>query len=294
MYKMLVLDMDGTLLNEEQSISKTNKEAIKKAIEAGIKVVLASGRHYNGLVPYINELGLNKKGCYVVTCSGAVVRENVENTIVYEKHIGQEHIPVLQKFCDDYELDICGYGKDALLIHHDNLFSRYDSIANKSPLEQVDFYQLPEDKIVFKFNLINESDENAGEIINYFPADKLEDESVRHKNSFNPTLLGELWRFPQVIRENYNIVQPLPFIVEIFDKASNKATGVKIIADLCGIKMSEVIAMGDSGNDVHMLEEAGLGVAMENAREETKQVADEITLSNLDHGVAHIINKYLL
>ena len=87
-------------------------------------------------------------------------------------------------------------------------------------------------------------------------------------------------------------MRPLPFCIELLDKNSNKAVGVSIVAEKYGILMEDIICIGDSGNDVHMIEEAGLGVAMANARSEAKAVADEITLSNEENGVAHIINKY--
>ncbi len=294
MYKMLALDMDGTLLDDEQKISLNNKLAIKKAIEKGIHIVLASGRHYKGLIPYLKELKLYNENSYSVTCSGAIIMKNGVNVIIYEKHIDTEDLKLMHRTCEKLDIDMCAYSKDGLLIHHENLLSRYDSVANNTELSKVNFENLDEDINVVKLNIINESNEIASEIIEYFPTIKIDNYTIRDKKKFNKNLLNELWRFPKEIVDKYNIVKPLPFFVEIFNKNINKAVGIKIIADRLGINMNEVIAMGDSGNDVHMLEAAGLGIAMANGSYEAKEAADELTLRNGEDGVAHIINKYFV
>lgn len=290
-YKMIVLDMDGTLLNEEQEISDANKSILLKAKEEGYHIVLASGRHFNGLLPYIRELGLDEPGCFSVSCSGAMVVANDSHEVIYEEHVDMADVRLLHETCEKLDIDMCCYSTEGLLIHHDNLFTRYDCIANQAPLIKVDFNTV--DETIYKLNIINESDEIAQEIIDFFPSMTLEDYSVRHKETFNPDLLDELWRFPESIREKYNIVRPLPFFVEVFHKHSNKAVGVEVITEKLGISMSEVVAIGDSGNDVHMIEEAGLGVAMANARDEAKAVADYITDSNCEDGVAKVMEKIL-
>ncbi len=293
-YKMLVLDMDGTLLSEDQTISLKNKEAIHRARQAGIHVVLASGRHFNGLLSYIKELDLLGPDCFSVSCSGAVVTHNASGRVIYEEHIDPMDVVELYESCENLGLDLCGYTHEGLVLQHESLFSRYDSIANQSPLIHVDFSRVNKELLIYKMNIINESPVNRQEIIDYFPRMTLEDYSVRDKGPFHENLLNELWRLPENIRESYNIVRPLPFIAELFHKHSNKAVGMEAIASRLGLGLDQVVAIGDSGNDVHMLEEAGLGIAMENARDEAKAAADVITLSNDDHGVAEAIFRFLL
>ncbi len=292
-YKMLVLDMDGTLLSENQTISPKNKEAIYKAREAGLHVVLASGRHFNGLYAYIKELNLLDSDCFSVSCSGAVVTHNISGQVIYEEHIEPEHVVSLYQSCEELGLDLCGYTHEGLVLQHESLFSRYDSIANQSPLIKVDFNLKNENLLIYKMNIINESKANQQEIIDYFPGMTLEDYSVSEKKSYNENLLNELWRLPKTITEAYNIVRPLPFIAELFHKHSNKAVGMEVIAERLGFGLDQVVAIGDSGNDVHMIEEAGLGIAMSNAREEAKKVADLITSSNEEDGVAEVVMKLL-
>jgi len=294
MYKMLVLDMDGTLLNESQQISKQNKKAIVEILDKGIKVVLATGRPYSGVVPFCKELGIYEVGCYSITCSGALVVENVTKNVLYEEHILQEDLTKIHNLCEEFDIDMSGYTKDMILIHHENLFSRYDALANFTDLKIVDFCHLEDEQRVYKLNIINESLDVRRRMIDYFPTIKLDNYEMRHKEKFNNSLFDELWRFPQEIFDHYTIVRPLPFCIELLGKNSNKAVGVRKVAEKLGIEMSEIICIGDSGNDVHMIEEVGLGVAMANASQEAKNVADEITLSNEENGVAVIIDKYFL
>jgi Cof subfamily protein (haloacid dehalogenase superfamily) len=99
---------------------------------------------------------------------------------------------------------------------------------------------------------------------------------------------------PAQYREEFTVVQSAPIFLEFLNKESNKGVGVKAIADHMGIRAENVICMGDAENDHHMIEYAGLGVAMENAMEQTKHIADIITASNNDDGVAKVIEKYVL
>ena len=90
------------------------------------------------------------------------------------------------------------------------------------------------------------------------------------------------------------MLKTTPYHIEILNKASHKGNGVKRLAELYGIKKEEIICVGDSGNDRQMIEYAGLGIAMGNAVEEIKQIADYVTRSNQEHGVAHVIEKFIL
>jgi hypothetical protein len=290
---MLVLDMDGTLLNERQEISKENLKAVKKAIKKGIKVVLATGRSFEGILPYLSELDLIKEKNYSIACSGALALDNLTRQVLHGIRIKHEDLIKIHTMCEDFNLDMSAYTKESILIHRDNLFSRYDAVANFVPLEKVDFHQLNPDREVYKVNLINESVEIMDQMREYFPTIHLEEMHIRSKDNFNKDLLGELWRFPEEIMNNHTVVRPLSFCLEILNKKCNKAVGVKEVAKLYNIPREEIICIGDSGNDLHMIEYAGLGIAMGNAYEKVKEIADDITLSNLEDGVAYAINKYL-
>lgn len=293
-YKMLVLDMDGTLLNKKQEISSANKLAIKKAIDKGIHIVLASGRSFEGLVPYIKELGLESDDHYSVACSGAVAVHNRSREELYSIPIPHEDIEMIVSFCEDYNLDLCAYTQDKILADQDHLFARYDSLANGLPLLLTDFHHVPENEKIYKINITNEAPQMRMDIDSYFPKLTVDFPLMRYKKAYQPRLLDETWRFPERIQEQYHIVKSLPFMSEVFRVECNKAVGVEKIAQVLGINKAEIICVGDSENDLHMLAYAGLGIAMENAYENVKKAADVIAPHHDFDGVAYVIQKYIL
>ena len=101
-------------------------------------------------------------------------------------------------------------------------------------------------------------------------------------------------KIPQEYYEKYTIVRSTPFFLEILRPEENKGSGISLLAKEIGLKQEEIICVGDAGNDKHMIEYAGLGVAMGNATDEIKGMADYVTLSNDEDGVAHVINKFIL
>ena len=109
-------------------------------------------------------------------------------------------------------------------------------------------------------------------------------------------LSSRTWKFnnPQEVKEKYTVLKSAPYFLEILDKRVNKGTGVKSLADVLGIKPEEIMAIGDQENDIAMIEYAGIGVAMDNAIPSVKEVANFVTKSNLEDGVAFAIEKYVL
>ena len=110
-----------------------------------------------------------------------------------------------------------------------------------------------------------------------------------------PAILDKaIARIPPEVKEKYTVLKSSPYFLEILDKRVNKGTGVKSLADVLGIKAEEVMAIGDQENDIAMIEYAGVGVAMDNAIPAVKEVANFVTKSNLEDGVAWAIEKYVL
>ena len=286
--------MDGTLLNKEQCISAANKMAIEEALKQGVHIVLASGRSFDGLVPYIKELGLESDEQYSVACSGAVAIHNKSRDELYAISIPHKDLKKIVAFCDEYNLDLCGYTKDAILADQDHLFARYDSVANGLPLVVTDFHKLDEAVKIYKLNITNEAPQMRETIDSYFPNLQVEFPNMRLKKSYQAQVLDEVWRFPKEIQAQYHIVKSLPFMSEVLRIECNKAVGVELIAKVLGIKREEIICVGDSENDLHMVEYAGLGIAMENALDKVKEVADDIAPHHDLDGIAHVIQKYIL
>lgn len=294
MYKLLVLDMDGTLLNENQKISKENIAAIEKARELGVKVVIASGRTIQGIEKYLEELNLLSEDNYSVVCSGAVVMNNTKEKIIHTSSLSYEEFKYVFDLVKQLDINLNIYSDKSILIHSDNYYSKIDAIANNLPLQMMDFNSIDKDTLISKIMLINEDLSIVEEMQELFPSIIVEDRSIEAKEGYNKELFQDVSKLPVELLEGYTVSKVTPFNVEVMKKNANKRSGIEKLAEKLKIKPHEIICIGDSGNDKHMIEYAGLGVAMGNAFPEIKEIANYVTLTNEENGVAHVIEKFIL
>ena len=294
MYKLLVLDMDGTLLNDHKKISKENIVAIKKAKKQGVKIVIASGRTIQGIENYLEELDLISDDNYSVVCSGSVVMNNTKEKIIQSNPLSHEEFKYVFDLVKQLNINLNMYSGDNILIHSSNYFSKIDSIANNIPLKMMDFNSLKEDTLISKIMLINEDLSMLEEIQELFPSIIVDDIEIKAKEGFNKELFKDMSKLPKEFLEKFTVSKVAPFIVEVMKKSASKRSGIEKLAEELEIKPHEIICIGDSGNDKQMIEYAGLGVAMGNAFPEIKKIADYVTFTNEENGVAHVINKFIL
>ncbi|MCY6371118.1 sugar-phosphatase [Clostridium ganghwense] len=266
MYKLIALDMDGTLLKEDKSISEENYIAIKKAKEKGVKVVLSTGRPQKGIEKYLKELNLLSDEDYCVTYNGSVIQNTGTNEILYKKLLTCEDAHYLYDLSKKLDINIHALTTTSCIAPKLTKYTELEVTMNGINFEEVDFATLTDSTPIVKIMLIDE-----------------------------PEKLSEaIEKLPEEVYEKYTVVRSAPFFLEFLDKTVNKGAGVKALAESLGINQNEVICMGDAGNDLHMIKYAGLGVAMGNAFLEVKKAADYITYTNEDDGVAHVINKFIL
>ena len=266
MYKLIALDMDGTLLNEEKKISKANFDAIQNAREKGVKVVLATGRPLKGIHQYLTQLNLISKEEYAVTYNGSLIQNTSGSIIIDKKPLSHEDNKYLYELSKKLNVNIHALTYDKCITPKFNKYSEYEANMNQIPLEIVDFENIDENVVIIKTMFIDE-----------------------------PEILDRVVpEIPKEVYDRFTVVRSAPFFLEFIDKSSNKGSGIHKLAESLGIKQEEVICVGDAGNDLHMIEYAGLGVAMGNAFEEVKKAADYVTATNDDDGVAEVINKFIL
>lgn len=266
MYKLVALDMDGTLLNEHKKISSENMKAIKNARKLGVKVVLATGRPLNGIKRYLKELDLVSEGDYAVAFNGALVQNTHTGQVVAKNLMTHEDLQYLYNLSRELDVNIHFLSYDACYTPKVNQYSMLESEINEIALIEKDFEHIDADTTIVKIMFID-------------PEEKLE---------------KVITKLPKEVYDKYTIVRSAPFFLEFINKKVNKGFGVKVLAETLGINQDEVICMGDAGNDVHMIQYAGLGVAMGNAFPEVKDIANYVTKTNEEHGVAHVINKFVL
>lgn len=294
MYKLLAIDMDGTLLNDKKKISKENILAIKKAKQMGIKIVIASGRTIEGIEKYLEKLDLISDDNYCVVCSGAVVMNNTKEKVIQCKPLSYEEFKYVFNLVKKLHITLNMYSDERILIHTSNYFSRFDAIANNLPLEITDFNSLDKDTLITKIMLINEDLSILEEIKALFPSIIVDDANIQAKEGYNKELFDDMSKLPVEFLEKFTVSKVTPFNLEVMKKSTNKRSGLEKIAEQLQIKPQEIICIGDSGNDKQMIEYAGLGVAMGNAFPEIKEIADYVTFTNEDNGVAHVIDKFIL
>ncbi|GKS13676.1 5-amino-6-(5-phospho-D-ribitylamino)uracil phosphatase YcsE [Paenibacillus chitinolyticus] len=241
-YKLVALDMDGTLLNEEKQVSPANREAIYAALEAGVTVIFSTGRGVQSALPYAEELKLQTP---IVSVNGSEVWKAPHD--------------LLKRTLLDLDLVRRMYD---LAIEHDTWYWAYSVEGMYNRDNWAEDITKPE---WLKFGFYTENKESL--------------EIIR----------GELARWGEL-----EITNSHPDNLELNPKGISKASGIEEVCKLLGIEMSQVIAMGDSENDIAMIRAAGLGVAMGNAQDGVKRIADLVTVTNDEDGVAKIIQEYVL
>ncbi|GAA0363407.1 sugar-phosphatase [Alkalibacterium iburiense] len=266
--KLIAIDMDGTLLNNEKRVTRENKEALWAAHEAGIQIVLCTGRPTPGVIDYLEELGLDKADDYIITYNGALVQNIhtrsvlVDYTMTYEDYM-------------EIEQAVSKAGAHFHAIHDNKLFTPNKDISPYSVRES--FLS----NVPISYRTPEEMDASA----HFNKMMMIDDPAVL--DAAIPRLPEELW-------EKYTILRSEPFFLEFLNKQASKGNAVKALAEQLGVAREEVMTIGDGANDTDMIAYAGLGVAMENAVDEVKDAADVITRSNADDGVAHAIYTYAL
>lgn len=267
MYKLIALDMDGTLLNDDKKVSEKTKEALRKAKELGVYVVLASGRPIDGLLKFLEELDLLGEDDYVLSYNGCLVQKTKSREAVCEVTIKGSDLKYLKELADEAGLNIHAFSKEkGLITPKENKYTSYEAKQNFINFYIDDFKGIKDNDEIIKVMMIDEP-----EIL---------DEGIR--------------KLPKEIYEKYTVAKSTPFFLEFLNKESSKGVGIKLLAEHLGIKKEEVIAVGDEMNDFSMIEYAGLGVAMGNACDKIKEIANYVTDTNNDDGVAKVIEEFIV
>ncbi len=266
MYKLIAIDMDGTLLNDEKKISQANFDAIQQARKNGVKVVLASGRPLVGFKRYLEELNLTTEDDYAVAFNGGLVQSTEGTKTISKTPLSLEDYKSLYKLSKELKVNIHALTEDSVISPKDSKYTRHEAEMNHICNVIIPVDEVTIDTTIVKVMFIDES-----EIIE--------------------RIIEEI---PEEVSSKYTVVRSSPFFLEFLPKSVNKGVGVAALAKKLNIKQEEVICIGDAGNDIHMIKYAGLGVAMGNAFPEVKKVADFITKTNEQDGVAFIINKFIL
>lgn len=265
--KVLVVDVDGTLVNSKKQITEPVKKALIKVQEAGVKVVIASGRSVPGVMLMANQIDLKKYGGYILTCNGARITNVETGEIIHDVCLPAELIPEIHEFAKKHHINIMTY--------HDN-----EIIAETTECPYINL-----DATGCKINV-----------------HKVEDFTKEVTYPVNKCLLtGEPERM-EAIEEagvkqfdgRISVYRSEEFYLEMMPLGVDKAYGLAALLKRLGCDSSELICCGDGYNDISMIEFAGLGVAMANATEEVQAHADYVAPSCDEDGLCDVIERYVL
>ncbi len=268
MYKMIALDLDGTLNNDAKVITPKTRAALLAVQQQGIRVVLASGRQAPGLQREATALDLKSYHGLLLSYNGGRIEDAATNEILYKKGIPNELAVRFLRHLEKFPVSPIVDDGIAIYTTRADCFKVQDESRNNNM--QV--------KIVSNIaDAVAQGRFSPGKILTAAP------------NEVLVPLLDEI-RAP--FQDKMDFVQSAPFFYEGTMQGVNKADSLGQVCEILDIAPEEVMAFGDAQNDIPMIEFAGLGVAMGNACQELKEIADDITLSNNNDGIAHMLAKH--
>lgn len=266
MYKLLAIDIDGTLINDKKEITQEVNEAIQAAKRKGVKVVICTGRPIGGVHSFIEELDLHDQ--YVVTFNGALVQHSETKEVVSEISLTHEDLMTLYQVSQELETDMHFFDTNTVYTTNKDIspYTVLESFVNGVPLRYREIEDISTDMLLPKVMFVGEPED----------------------------LEKTIAAIPAEFREKYEMVRSAPYFYEILHPSVSKGNAVKLLAEKLGISREEVICIGDGENDLTMIKYAGCGVAMENAVPSVKEIAQFHTRSNNEHGVAYAIEQLIL
>ena len=263
--KMIALDLDDTLLDSGLKISSACVNAIQKARQMGVMITLSTGRMFKSALPYARQLGIDVP---IITYQGAWVKNSLSGEVLYYRPVPRELARQVMTYFRQQGVHFHSYYNDELCIE-------------KSSSEADDYARLAGVKAQLHPDLI--ADLDCCEAMKIMAISQDEPQLLAMEKELKADFAGQLY-----------ITRSKPFYLEVMDRLVGKALALELISSHYGIKRSEVMAIGDSFNDLDMIKWAGVGIAMGNAIKEVKEAADFITSTNDEEGVTEALQRFVL
>ncbi|MGG4608804.1 sugar-phosphatase [Providencia sp. Me31A] len=265
--KLVAIDLDGTLLPPQHQISSTVKDAIKRAQQKGIHIILASGRPFSGIAPYLKELGLNTANNYCISNNGSVIHQASDGSHLVENLLDFDDYQYFEELARNVGVHMHALADNSMFTanRHISHYTVTDAYLTNTPLIYCPVNEMDSSLAFTKFMMID------------YP-EKL-DTGISY--------------IPENVFENYSLTRTSPYFLEISNKTSSKGAALQNICEKLGITPDKVMSIGDQNNDIQMLQYASVSVAMGNAIEPIRQMVKFVTSTNEEDGVAVAINKFI-
>ena len=290
MYKLVAIDLDGTLLNSYGAISEHNKKIVQAAIQKGAEIVIASGRPIQSAKSFANELGANN---YVICGNGSILYDIKNDKILYDKFIERQKVLEIIKICEENSIFYCLYTENLTISKSLNYNILFYNNENK---------KMPDDKktnikIIDNIYKYVEENPNMGILkVTICDEDKIIFSGIIRKlrEIRGIDVLDLQHMAKKIIKSGTEEVTIEYHYTEITSQDVNKWNAIKKLAELLQIQSNEIMAIGDNMNDKEMLENAGLGIIMGNSAPYMKNFANEVVSSNNEDGVAEALEKFVI
>ena len=289
MYKLVAVDLDGTLLNSYGEVTEYTKEVIKKVQQKGLKFIIASGRPMDSIKSISKDIGADK---YFIAGNGAIIYDTQKQKIIYEKYIPKQKVLEIAKICEQNNIFYNIYTEKNVITQYlkynvlyyfkENLKKEPDKKTNIMVVNNMyEFIKNSEEMKCIKITICDESKIIFNSIIK------------KLKNIKDIEVLDVLHMSRKLIKQGTEDVAIEYFFTEITSSEVDKINAIKNLIKILGIDIKEVIAIGDNINDKKMIEEAGLGICMGQASEKIKEVSKIVTEDNNNDGVAKALEEVI-
>ncbi len=265
-YKLVVLDMDDTLMTSENVMSERTKEALLAVQKQGVSVILASGRPTNGMVNTARELELDKHHSHILSYNGARIFEMSDLSMIKETSLTKEQFDLCYDYCKSKGFFVLTYIDETIVYEGDHPYMNVEHELTGLPMKQVESLK----------------DYVQGNVPKLMGVDF--EEKISEANNELGGNYGQ----------DIHVTTSKPFFLEFMAEGVSKGRALHELVTELGISREAIIAFGDSNNDKDMIEYAGLGVAMGNANDNIKNAADMITGDHNSDGIADILEQFIL
>ena len=289
MYKLIIMDLDGTLLDSYGEVSLENRKSIKKAIDKGIEVVLASGRVSSSVEDLANNLEAND---YYISGNGAFLYDMKHKEVIYENYMSKSKVLDIIKICDENSIYYNIYTDTEVIaksLNYNVLFYNYENNKKSQDKKTIinivqniyEYIKNSENKKFLKITICDENKIIFDRIIN----------KIRTIKDIDVLDVAHMSR--KIIKSGTENVEINYYYTEISNLNVDKWYALEALMKKIGICKEEVIAIGDNVNDLKIIENSGVGIAMQNSAPYIKERADFICKNNNESGVSEAIEKYI-
>ena len=289
MYKLVAIDLDGTMLNQYGVVTQETKDAIQKVQQNGIEVIIASGRPIDSIKTIAKEINSQK---YFISGNGAIIYDIANEQIIYENTLKKQKVLDIIKICEensiyyniytDKEIVARSLQCNVLYYHKENSNKSEEDKTHINIVENVYEYIAKREEKIVKITICDNNQSIFNSIIRKLKEiSEIEVLDVSHMSR-------------KMIKQGTEEIPIEYFYTEISAKNVDKWHAIEFLQEKMNIQTEEIIAIGDNINDKKMIEKAGVGIAMGQSHPAIKEIANKTTASNVENGVAHALQEIII